>query len=59
MQYFIYTFFKFTLVAALLGFSGLFAISVGIAQICFYFFAALFVISMITHSTQKKKRVNQ
>lgn len=56
MQYFIYTFFIFTLVAALLGFSGMFAVSVGLAQFCFYIFAGLFVLTLITHTSQARHK---
>ncbi|MBC7538504.1 MAG: DUF1328 domain-containing protein [Bacteriovorax sp.] len=42
------TFFVFSLVAALFGFSGIAATTAGIAQILFYIFIALFVLSLLS-----------
>jgi uncharacterized membrane protein YtjA (UPF0391 family) len=41
------TFFVFSLIAALFGFSGIAATTAGIAQILFYIFLALFVLSLV------------
>ncbi len=41
------TFFIFSLVAALFGFGGIAATTSGIAQILFYIFIVLFVLSLI------------
>ena len=40
-------FFIFSLVAAVFGFSGIAAASAGVAQILFYVFLGLFVVSLI------------
>lgn len=56
MQYVVHTFFVLTLVAALLGFTSAFVISKGIAQLFFYFFGAVFVLSLVTHTYQVKKK---
>lgn len=42
------TFFIFSLVAALFGFGGIAATTSGIAQILFYIFIVLFVLSLIS-----------
>lgn len=41
------TFFIFSLVAAIFGFSGIAATSAGVAQILFYIFIGLFFLSLI------------
>lgn len=53
MLYYALTFFIFSLVAAIFGFGGLAAASAGIAQICFFIFIALFVISLFTHIARR------
>ncbi|MCO5142334.1 MAG: DUF1328 domain-containing protein [Oligoflexia bacterium] len=40
-------FLVFSLVAAVFGFGGLAAASAGFAQICFYIFLALFIVSFL------------
>ncbi len=47
------TFFIFSLIAAVFGFSGIAATTSGIAQICFFIFLALFVISIIRSLANK------
>ena len=42
------TFFIFSLVAALFGFGGIAATTAGIAQILFYIFLVLFLLSLLT-----------
>ncbi len=42
------TFFIFSLIAALFGFSGIAATTAGIAQILFYIFLGLFLLSLVT-----------
>jgi uncharacterized membrane protein YtjA (UPF0391 family) len=41
------TFFIFALVAAFLGFGGIAASAGGIAQVLFYVFVALFIVSLV------------
>ena len=43
------TFFLIALVAAVFGFGGIAAASAGIAQILFYLFIGLFLISLLMH----------
>jgi uncharacterized membrane protein YtjA (UPF0391 family) len=43
-----FTFLIFSLVAAIFGFSGIAATSAGVAQILFYVFIGLFLISLLT-----------
>ena len=49
MLYWAAVFFIIALIAAALGFGGIAAASAGIAQILFWVFVALFVISLILH----------
>ncbi len=48
------TFFVLAIVAGLLGFSGIASGMVSIAQILFFVFIALFVVSMISRALQGK-----
>jgi uncharacterized membrane protein YtjA (UPF0391 family) len=41
------TFFIFSLIAALFGFGGIAATTAGIAQVLFYIFLVLFVVSLL------------
>lgn len=50
-------FFIFSLIAAVFGFGGLAAATAGMAQILFYIFLALFVISLVSGLTRKADNV--
>ena len=47
------TFFIFSLIAAVFGFGGIAATTSGIAQICFYIFIVLFVLSLLSSVVSK------
>lgn len=49
-------FFVFSLIAALFGFSGIAATSAGIAQVLFFIFLALFVVSLLTSLVNRSDR---
>ena len=50
-------FFIFSLVAAIFGFGGIAAASAGMAQILFYIFIALFVISLVSGLARRGDRM--
>lgn len=47
------TFFIISIVAAVFGFTGIAATTASVAQILFYIFIALFVISLLMHAARK------
>jgi uncharacterized membrane protein YtjA (UPF0391 family) len=47
------TFFIISIIAAVFGFSGIAATTAGIAQILFFLFLGLFVISLLMHVSRK------
>lgn len=49
MLYWALMFFLFSIVAAVFGFGGIAAASAGMAQILFYIFIGLFVLSLLVH----------
>jgi uncharacterized membrane protein YtjA (UPF0391 family) len=50
------TFFIFSLISALFGFSGIAATSAGIAQVLFFIFLALFVVCLLTSLAKRSDR---
>lgn len=53
MLYWALVFFIFSLVAAFLGFGGIAVASSSIAQVLFYLFVGLFLISIVAHLARK------
>jgi uncharacterized membrane protein YtjA (UPF0391 family) len=51
------TFLIFSLVAAIFGFSGIAATSAGVAQVLFYIFVGLFLISLVTGMFRRGDRL--
>lgn len=49
-------FFVFSLIAALFGFTGLASSTAGIAQLLFFIFLALFVVSLLTSVIRRGER---
>jgi len=49
-------FFVFSLIAALFGFTGLASTTAGIAQLMFFIFLALFVVSILTGMIRRGER---
>lgn len=49
MLYWTFVFFVLSVISAVLGFGGLAAASAGIAQVLFYIFLGLFVLSLISN----------
>jgi uncharacterized membrane protein YtjA (UPF0391 family) len=49
MLYFAVVFFLIAIVAALFGFGGIASASAGIAQLLFFIFLVLFVVSLVVH----------
>ncbi len=49
-------FFVFSLIAALFGFTGLASTTAGIAQLLFFIFLALFVVSLLTGLVRRGDR---
>jgi uncharacterized membrane protein YtjA (UPF0391 family) len=47
------TFFVFTLIAALLGFTGIALAIAGLAKICFFIFIILFILTSFTHVNRR------
>ena len=48
-----FTFLVISILAAIFGFSGIATTSVGIAQILFYIFVGLFLLSLVAHVASK------
>jgi uncharacterized membrane protein YtjA (UPF0391 family) len=51
------TFLIFSLVAALFGFSGIASTSAGVAQVLFYIFVGLFLLSLVTGMFRRGDRL--
>ena len=49
-----FLFFIVSIIAAIFGFGGVAAASAGIAQVLFYVFLGLFVLSLLVHATTGK-----
>lgn len=56
MLYWAIVFFIIALIAGIFGFGGIAATSAGIAQILFFIFLAVFVLSLILHFAKKVDR---
>lgn len=58
MLYWAFLFFLVSIVAALFGFGGIASASAGVAQVLFFVFAGLLLVSILLHLTRKNDHHN-
>lgn len=58
MLYWAFLFFLVSIVAALFGFGGIASASAGVAQVLFFVFAALLLLSIVLHLVRKDDHHN-